>query len=88
MTDPNRRFPMQGTRGAPGGWIPWWLAEIVYAGYVARYGAGQSLERLAERGGFGFEEMGMLLSLSEDEPRHLPRSRKIVTALENAWRGH
>ena len=33
--------------------IPWWLAEEAYKFYAEIYGTGQSLERLAERGGFG-----------------------------------
>lgn len=37
--------------------IPWWLAEEAYVYYSAKYGKGQSLERLAERGGFGREEL-------------------------------
>ena len=37
--------------------IPWWLAEEAYRYYSARYGTQQSLERLAERGGFGREEL-------------------------------
>lgn len=41
--------------------IPWWLAEEAYAFYAKRYGNGQTLERLAERGGFGREELLGLL---------------------------
>jgi len=41
--------------------IPWWLAEEAYTWYSKRYGTDQSLERLAERGGFGREELLMLL---------------------------
>jgi len=40
--------------------IPWWLAEEVYRGYVAAHSEGchiQSLERLAERGGFSREDV-------------------------------
>ncbi|KKL16599.1 hypothetical protein LCGC14_2493940 [marine sediment metagenome] len=37
--------------------IPWKLAEVVYAGYSQRYGTDQSLERIAERGGFGILEI-------------------------------
>ena len=37
--------------------IPWWLAEVAYKHYVSRWGTGQSLEQLAERGGFGREEL-------------------------------
>lgn len=38
--------------------IPWWLAEEAYRGYA---GSTQTLERLAERGGFGREELLFLL---------------------------
>lgn len=49
-----REFPMlDGPR------IPWSLAEKLYAGYSAEYGTTQSLERLAERGGFGWAEIAM-----------------------------
>ncbi len=41
--------------------IPWWLAEEAYKYYSERFGTDQSLERLAERGGFGREELLMLL---------------------------
>ena len=37
--------------------IPWNVAEQAYLGYVKKYGTGQSLLRLAQRGGFGVEEM-------------------------------
>jgi hypothetical protein len=42
--------------------IPWWLAEVAYRAYSAKFGTTQSLERLAERGGFGREELVWLLS--------------------------
>jgi hypothetical protein len=42
-------------------YIPWWLAEEAYAEYSKRYGNSQSLERLAERGGFGRDELLLLL---------------------------
>lgn len=45
--------------------IPWWLAEIAYREYVRRYGGKQSLQRLAERGGFGREELLDLLGQKE-----------------------
>ena len=41
--------------------VPWWLAEIAYAAYSARYGDDQSLEELAERGGFGRKELVSLI---------------------------
>ena len=41
--------------------IPWSIAELAYSVYANRYGTSQSLERLAERGGFGPGEMDMFL---------------------------
>ncbi len=41
--------------------IPWWLAEIAYKFYRLRYGDRQSLERIAERGGFGRAELVALI---------------------------
>ena len=37
--------------------IPWWLAEEAYAYYSERFGTDQSIERLAQLGGFGREEL-------------------------------
>lgn len=37
--------------------IPWDVAELAYSVYSARFGRGQSLERIAERGGFSPNEM-------------------------------
>lgn len=56
-----RRFPMnlsapERRLGEPKS-VSWSTAEKAYIGYVARYGDDQSLERLAERGGFGVAEM-------------------------------
>lgn len=48
-------FPIQG-----GDAIPWAAAEQAYREYVKHGGAGQSLERLAERGGFGLQEWACL----------------------------
>ena len=41
--------------------IPWWLAEIAYEYYREQFGGQQTLERLAERGGFGREELVHLI---------------------------
>lgn len=41
--------------------IPWWLAAVAYEVYEKKYGNRQSLERLAERGGFGRQELLDLL---------------------------
>lgn len=56
---PPRMFPLQASRTAPAGprQIPWQVAEIAYGEYSRLYGSSQSLDRLAERGGFGWCEM-------------------------------
>lgn len=41
--------------------IPWPVAEAAYVKYARRYGQSQSLERLADRGGFGAGELDGLL---------------------------
>lgn len=51
-----RMFPMQ----HPEMPITWAQAEIIYAGYSAMYGKQQSLERMAQRGGFGWGEVGVI----------------------------
>jgi hypothetical protein len=54
-------FPLQVTRDAvtkPGPQsVPWAVAEKAWAAYAQQYGTWQSVERLAERGGFGWCEM-------------------------------
>jgi len=67
MNGDTRSFPIQ-SDGVPGSCsyerpscIPWWLAEIAYEYYSERFGTTQSLERLAERGGFGRSELIGLL---------------------------
>jgi hypothetical protein len=43
--------------------IPWYVAEMVYLSYHRQY-PGQSLKRIAERGGFGAEEVVKYLLVS------------------------
>ena len=58
MGNKNRQFPIQGeTPKQQKTYIPWWLAEIAYEYYSERFGNDQSLERIAERGGFGRREL-------------------------------
>jgi hypothetical protein len=57
----DKKFPIQASDGVRGIKIPWELAEEAYEEYSKRYGTSQSLERLAERGGFGVEEIVWLL---------------------------
>ena len=67
-----RPFPIQaghvGRTEYPASTIPWWLAEIAYANYRRHWD--QPLEQLANRGGFGREELVMgirgLLGGSDD----------------------
>ena len=62
-----RRFPIvhipkasHKEPGAPGFDIPWSMAEKAHATYVKLLGNVQTLERLAERGGFEWFEFVML----------------------------
>jgi len=75
MSDDNRPFPIQAHhyRSEAGKMIhckrhtiPWWLAEEAYRHYAKLFGKSQSLERLAERGGFGRMELLSLLRQSAD----------------------
>jgi hypothetical protein len=54
-------FPIQGDRNRSAGHVPWSVATAAYATYSRLYGTGQSLERLAERGGFSWSELVWLL---------------------------
>ena len=52
IADHGRNLARPGPRS-----IPWSVAEKAYGVYVGRYGHVQSLERIAERGGFYLSEM-------------------------------
>lgn len=55
-----KRFPIQAEHkpgGRPATTIDWHEAEKVYDDYAYVYGFSQSLERLAQRGGFGHDEL-------------------------------
>lgn len=53
-----------------GGFISWNIAELVYKDYSKKYGTGQSLERIAECGGFGLWEIAThLLEAIKQEQR-------------------
>lgn len=58
MDDLDRMFPMLN-----GPWIPWWLAQRIHAIYIGCFGDIQSLERIGERGGFGWDEVNNLFEL-------------------------
>ena len=64
-----REFPMQ-----DGPDIPWSLAEKIYKMYSDLFGGEQSLERLAERGGFGWAEVKAIQEKWDERQRRLGRS--------------
>lgn len=72
MTDIGRMFAMQ-----HGPYIPWSLAELIYEAYAAQYGRDQSIERMHERGGFGWHEVEVIFSgLARRHPNTLIAMRK------------
>lgn len=66
MADEPKMFPM--LDGGPP--LPWAVAEALYTHmYDPLYGTRQSLERIAERGGFGYDEIRLMaVSLSRRAP--------------------
>lgn len=78
-----RRFPIQ-----HGLTIPWTMAERAYDYYAERYGRDQTLERLAERGGFGINEWACLywrhrLQIGQDCSRDcVPRAVTVLVEYE------
>lgn len=83
MSD-EKLFPIQRERGAAPHpiRIPWSVAERAYSIYSAKYGRDQSLERLAERGGFGPGEMDEFLPGWRDEVSEITKLRTEVKRLE------
>lgn len=72
MTETIRWFPVRMDEGSrrPHGVrfrIPWSIAEKAYKIYETQGGLGQSLERIAGRGGFGLLELIWLLAGAPDE---------------------
>jgi hypothetical protein len=55
-----RRAPVQAEKDKPAGTIAWEEHLAIYSTYTKRYGRGQSAERIAERGGFGYYEITLL----------------------------
>ncbi len=76
-----RMFPIQGEHfndervNRPAGQVPWGVAELAYKVYVKECGSGQSLERLAERGGFGWTELVNLLQGTYFDASKVPPGR-------------
>lgn len=76
----NRMFPIQSERGAQPHptQIPWSVADRAYSVYRAKYGSEQSLERLAERGGFGPGEMDIFLPGWREEVSEINRLKGLL----------
>ena len=78
--DPERRFPIQNA-----GTVPWSAAEKAYEGYAAAGHGSQSLERVAQRGGFGVGEFAVLYQgLAYNDARFEDRVEPatVATAIE------
>lgn len=75
----DHRFPIQKF-----GTVPWYVAERAYEKYAAQYGTRQSLERLAERGGFGISEMDDLFPAWREEAAGITSLYSELAALKEA----
>lgn len=65
--------------------VPRTIAEVVYKEYAAEYGISQSLDRLGERGGFGWTEMvNLLFSRVVRLEAQADRLEALARALEEA----
>lgn len=85
MPDDERPCPIQDETGQTRA-IPWGLAEILHPAY----GHGQTLERMAERGGYGRAELGMLAADcygSQDRPRPRLQRMPLLDLYDMAKRG-
>lgn len=65
--------------------VPWALAERAYMAYAVRYGTDQSMERLAQRGGFSAREMDVFAPGWRNEVRALQVLQGEVDQLRAAW---
>lgn len=68
QSDPLREMTDDGLCYRPAGQVPWGIAAEAYKVYAKKYRNGQSLERLAERGGFGWSELIALLRSDDEFP--------------------
>lgn len=75
------RFPIQGCAGARlgrepkhvghvAGSVPWWLGLAAWERYAEKNGRDQSVERIAERGGFSQCEMDLFLNTGRNWREH------------------
>jgi hypothetical protein len=89
MSEP-KRFPLcqecSSSKVPPGPRsIPWSVAEKAYDIYARKYGRDQSLEKLAERGGFYPGELDELYPQWRDEVSELARLTARVAELEKEY---
>ena len=57
MTKDEKQFPIQRDRDNPASSVPWWLAKEAWKFYDSEFRTGQSIERMAQRGGFSRDEL-------------------------------
>jgi len=84
MEEKERRFPIQND-----GTVPWSEAEKAYETYARFFGTDQSLERLAQRGGFGIAEFCWLYvgknPIGQQEENTHRIILVVVRQLKDAW---
>lgn len=77
-----RSFPViAGSGGTAWRRIPWSIAERAYAAYAARHGTDQSIERIAERGGFSECELDAYAPGWRQETAEVHQLRELVQQL-------
>lgn len=83
---PSPNPPHAATRLA--GYVPWAVAEKAYETYARLYGTDQTLERLAERGGFAWSELVWLLqgAQRDTEGQRLPMTAAGAAPIEHSAR--
>jgi len=64
------------------GTVPWYVGEVAYGAYAARFGYWQSMERLNERGGFAVDEMDDLYPEWRTASSEITILRAELAALE------
>lgn len=84
MAGKPRLFPIQTQRDAKPHplLIPWSVAEKAYSVYAGRYGKSQSLQTLADRGGFGPGEMDLFHPTWREECAEIASLNERLTQLE------
>lgn len=88
MSEEKKLFPVMPDKHAVGPLrIPWSVAEKAFGVYCLKYGRGQDLERLAERGGFYWGELDDLYPQWRTESSEVIALRKALRELHEAATG-